>query len=145
MTSPTTRRRFIEIVPFAGVALMAACSPKSEPPAPVISTAPPSPPATPMPTPAPAPAAASEAAPTAAEAKNLPMVDEKDAQALALGYVTNASRADKVKYKNFQAGSQCSTCALYLGKAGDAAGPCPLFPGKHVASGGWCSSWVKKA
>lgn len=73
------------------------------------------------------------------------MVDEKDAQAVTLGYVSNASRADKVKFKAYLAGSQCSGCALFLGKAGDSAGGCPLFAGHQVASTGWCSSWVKKA
>lgn len=36
------------------------------------------------------------------------MVDEKDAQATALGYVEDATRADKVKFKTYVAGSQCS-------------------------------------
>ena len=73
------------------------------------------------------------------------MVDEKDATAMALGYVAEATRADKTKFKNYVDGSQCSGCALYMGKPGDAAGPCPLYAGKSVSSKGWCSSWVKKA
>ena len=73
------------------------------------------------------------------------MVDEKDPQAVALGYVDNATKADAAKYKAYKPGSQCSGCALYLGKTGEAAGPCPLFAGKMVAATGWCGSWVKKA
>jgi hypothetical protein len=73
------------------------------------------------------------------------MVDEKAAQATALGYVADAARADKTKFPVFAAGRQCSGCALYQGKAGDATGPCPLFAGQQVAGKGWCSSWVKKA
>jgi hypothetical protein len=75
----------------------------------------------------------------------MPMVDEKAAQATALGYVADAARADKTKFPVFAAGRQCSGCALYQGKAGDATGPCPLFAGQQVAAKGWCSSWVKKA
>jgi hypothetical protein len=75
----------------------------------------------------------------------MPMVDEKAAQALALGYVADSTRADKAKFAVWAPGRQCNGCALYLGKAGDAAGPCPLFAGKQVAAKGWCSSWVKKA
>ncbi|TXT36472.1 MAG: twin-arginine translocation pathway signal protein [Comamonadaceae bacterium] len=139
MTPFTTRRRFIEITPFAGMALLAACSPKTEP-------APPAPPASPAniapPPPAPTPAPAS--APTAS-ATPAPMVNEKDAQAMALGYVDDASRADIVKFKNFVANSTCNNCALYQGKAGEASGPCPIFASKQVAAKGWCSSWVKKA
>jgi hypothetical protein len=73
------------------------------------------------------------------------MVSEKDAQAMALGYVEDTSRADKVKFKNYIAASSCSGCALYQGKAGEASGPCPIFAGKQVVAKGWCTSWVKKA
>jgi len=74
-----------------------------------------------------------------------PMVDEKDPTAAALGYVADAARADKTKFKNFVAGSNCTTCQLYQGKPGAPSGPCPLFAGKQVAAKGWCSAWAKKA
>jgi hypothetical protein len=73
------------------------------------------------------------------------MVNEKDPQAVGLGYVADATKADKAKYKTYAAGQQCSTCALYQGKPGDASGGCPLFAGKLVAAKGWCSAWAKKA
>ncbi len=100
----TSRRRFIQIVPLAGAALLGAR------------------------------AASAQAT----------MVDEKDAQAAALGYVADASKADKAKYKQFAAGQNCATCALFQGKAGDAAAGCPLFGTKQVSSKGWCSAWAKK-
>ena len=141
MNITTTRRRFIEIVPFAGAGLFAACSPSTD----TASTSatkviPPAASPTPAPTPAPMPAPA----PTSA-ATGVAMVDEKDAQAIALGYVEDASRVDKVKFPSYVAGSNCKGCALYLGKADDLAGGCPLFPAKNVAATGWCRSWVKKA
>ena len=73
------------------------------------------------------------------------MLDEKDAQAVALGYVEDATKADTARFKNYVAGNECSNCMLYQGKVGDATGPCPLFAGKAVAAKGWCTSWVKKA
>jgi hypothetical protein len=73
------------------------------------------------------------------------MVGDKDPQAVALGYVSDATKADKAKYKNYAAGQSCSNCALFQGKPGDAAGPCPLFAGKQVSAKGWCSAWAKKA
>ena len=73
------------------------------------------------------------------------MVAETDPQAVALGYVADASKVDKAKHANYVEGSLCSGCALYQGKAGDASGPCPLYAGKAVAAKGWCSSWAKKA
>jgi hypothetical protein len=71
-------------------------------------------------------------------------VDEKDSQAVALGYVTDAARANAKKYPKFAAGQHCGNCALYQGKAADKSGPCPLYGGKLVAVGGWCSAWAKK-
>lgn len=141
MVSPATRRRFIEMAPFASVALLAACSPAPAP----VNTAPPMPSSPPPPS-APAADPMPNSAPAGATTTSaLPMLDEKDAQAVALGYVADASRVDKDKYKTYVAGSMCSNCNLYQGKAGDAAGPCTLFAGKNVAGPGWCSGWIKKA
>jgi len=72
-------------------------------------------------------------------------LDPKDAQATALGYVTDASNADKAKFPKYAAGQTCANCQLYQGKPGDATGPCPLFAGKTVAAKGWCSAYAKKA
>ncbi|MBT9494341.1 MAG: high-potential iron-sulfur protein [Paucibacter sp.] len=73
------------------------------------------------------------------------LVDEKDGQAVALGYVADAKRVDSKKFPKFAAGQNCANCALYQGKAGDKAGACPLFAGKQVTAAGWCSAWAKKA
>jgi hypothetical protein len=100
----TSRRQFIQIVPVAGAALLAARNASAQ-----------------------------------------AMVEEKDANAVALGYVSDAAKADKAKFKNYAAGQTCGSCGLFQGKAGDKAGGCPLFAGKQVAAGGWCSAWVKKA
>jgi hypothetical protein len=72
-------------------------------------------------------------------------VDEKDPQAAALGYVADSTKADKKKYPKHAADQFCHNCALFQGKATDAAGACSLFAGKQVAGKGWCSAWVKKA
>jgi hypothetical protein len=79
-----------------------------------------------------------------AKAQTLPMVDEKDAQAAALGYVADSAKADKTKYPKHTPDQKCSNCQLYTGKAADKSGPCSLFAGKQVTSAGWCSAWVKK-
>ena len=71
-------------------------------------------------------------------------LDEKDPQAVALGYVADASKADTKKFPKYAAGQNCANCALYQGKATDAFGGCPLFAGKQVAGKGWCSAWAKK-
>ena len=72
-------------------------------------------------------------------------LDEKDPTAVALGYVSDTTKADQKKFPAHAAAQKCNACALFQGKAADATGPCPIFAGKLVSSGGWCSSWVKKA
>jgi hypothetical protein len=72
------------------------------------------------------------------------MVAETDAQAAALGYKADATKADKAKYPKYAADQKCSNCALYTGKAGATSGPCSLFPGKQVTAAGWCSAYAKK-
>ena len=73
------------------------------------------------------------------------MVDEKDAQAAALGYKADATKVDKAKYPKYAAEQNCSNCALFQGKATDKASGCPLFAGKQVSAKAWCSAWAKKA
>ena len=74
-----------------------------------------------------------------------PNVDEKDAQAIALGYLHDTTKVDAKKYPKHTAEQTCSNCQLYTGKPKEPAGPCPLFAGKQVLANGWCSAYVKKA
>jgi hypothetical protein len=62
------------------------------------------------------------------------MLDPADPQAKGLAYIT----------KSTTAGQTCANCAQYKGAAGAATGPCAIFPGKDVASGGYCKAWAKK-
>lgn len=71
-------------------------------------------------------------------------LDEKDPQAVALGYVADATETDTKKFPRYAAGQVCTNCALYQAKATDAWGGCPLFAGKQVAGKGWCNAWAKK-
>ena len=130
----TTRRRFIEIVPLAGVALLAACSDKAATPAAAPTAAP-------LPSPAPVPA---PAAPPPAAA-NTATMDPAEPAAVALGYVTDATKTDSAKYKTYSVGQACSNCVLFAGKAGDASGPCSVFGGRPVSAAGRCSAYAKKA
>ena len=142
----TTRRNLIQSMPalplIASVSvatLLAACGDKK--PAEVAAPAP-----APAPAPAAAPAPAPPASPTPAAAATAPgpLVDDKDPQATALGYVAVASKADQAKFPKYAAGQACSNCALYQGGAAEQGG-CPLYPGKQVLSKAWCSAYNKKA
>ena len=80
----------------------------------------------------------------AAWAADVPQVDPKDPQAVALGYVADASKADKARFPRYATGQACGACQLYQGKPADASAPCALFGGKHVSGKAWCSAYVKK-
>ena len=138
----TTRRQLIQSIPALPLltaasvtALLAACGDKK-----VAEV--------PTPAPAPAPVAAAPATPAPASpapaAATGPLLDEKDPQAVALGYFSDATKTDKVKYAKYADGQKCANCALYQGGTA-AQGGCPLFPGKQVEAKAWCSAWAKKA
>ena len=92
----------------------------------------------------PAAGAAVAAARALAQAQ-APMVDPNDPQAKALGYVTDATKADKSKFPKYQPGQHCAVCQLYHGPASAQTAPCTIFAGKHVVGPGWCSAFVPKA
>ena len=79
--------------------------------------------------------------PRFARAADLPHVAESDPTAKALGYVEDASKSKDAKRKP---GAECTNCQFYSGGAGAPYGPCQLFPGKSVASKGWCVSHAPK-
>ena len=79
----------------------------------------------------------------AAHAQGAPMVNEKDAQPMALGYAADTTKVDAKKHPNWKAGNICGNCQFYQGK--EAWGVCPLLGGKQVAAKGWCTAWAKKA
>jgi len=140
-----TRRQLIQVIPAATLAsLLAACgkkpdtaaaAPAAPEPAPAPVAAAPAPAAEPA-APAPAPAAAGS---------TLGLVNEQDPQAKALGYVSDATKADKAKYPKYADGQHCGNCALYQGAAGSSQGACPLYPGRQVVATAWCSAYNKKA
>jgi hypothetical protein len=74
----------------------------------------------------------------------LPALDPKDPTASALGFVTDASKVDAAANPTYKPNQKCSSCAQFLGKAGDASGGCNIFAGKSVPAGGWCKVWAAK-
>lgn len=92
-----------------------------------------------------------------AEAQPLPTkaIDEKNPQAVALGYVHDATKTDTVKFpkrKGPEGEKQfCSNCVLLLqsglkaeGQEGE-WGKCAVFLDGLVNAKGWCNSWSLKA
>lgn len=82
--------------------------------------------------------------PRSAHADDLPHLTSADSTAQTLGYVEDATKADKAKFPTYAAGDSCANCNFFQGGS-TAWGPCQLFPGKAVNAKGWCSAHAKKA
>lgn len=76
----------------------------------------------------------------------LPKLELTDPSAKALLYVDDATKVDTKNpmAARYAAGQTCANCSQIQGQDGDAFRPCGIFPGKLVASAGWCSVWAKK-
>ncbi|APW40573.1 iron permease [Rhodoferax koreense] len=72
-------------------------------------------------------------------------LEESDPTAVSLGYREDTRKVDDKKYPKHAASQNCGGCQLFQGTPQAATAGCPLFAGKQVANGGWCSAWVKKA
>ena len=70
-------------------------------------------------------------------------VDPADANAVALGYVEDATRVDASRFKSYRPGQSCASCSQIQGAAGAEWRPCLLFPDKLVKAAGWCSAYVR--
>ena len=79
-----------------------------------------------------------------ATAQDLPKITEDDPAAIALQYVHDVANVDPAKSPRFEAGQNCANCLQIQGEEGAEWRPCAIFPGKLVASEGWCSVWVAK-
>jgi hypothetical protein len=77
----------------------------------------------------------------------LPKLEMTDPTAKALLYIDDATKVDKSNpmAARYTPDQNCANCSQIQGKEGDAYRPCAIFPGKLVASKGWCSVWAKKA
>jgi hypothetical protein len=93
------------------------------------------------PAPKPAPAAAPAAA---AAAPGLPLLAPTDPAAKALGYIEDAKKVDAKANPMYKPDQHCANCLNFNEKTVVAHGKCNIFPGKLVASGGWCKVWAKK-
>ncbi len=80
------------------------------------------------------------------QAADLPRLDPDDPVAKALLYVHDAADVDTSNplAARFEVGQTCENCAQIQGNDGDEWRPCGIFPGKAVATQGWCSVWVAK-
>lgn len=138
------RRRFLKtagsVALAAPLATVAGCSGEKDS-APAPSTAPAAQSDAPAETPAPA---ATPSATPEAESQAPMRLSLDDPQAKSLAYVHDATTVDSAAQPRYEAGQECSNCALYQGGAGDEWANCSIFPGRQVKATGWCSVYAPK-
>jgi hypothetical protein len=71
-------------------------------------------------------------------------LDPEGAQAKALGYVHHYSEVDQASFPRYADGQKCATCQLAQGDLSGEWFGCSIFPGKQVATDGWCNAWVQR-
>jgi len=81
---------------------------------------------------------------TASFGQSTVALTESDPQAKSLGFVADATRADKTHFPKYAAGQHCGSCQLFQGQPTAAVAPCVLFAGKQVPAAGWCSAYVAR-
>jgi len=79
-----------------------------------------------------------------AGAAALTPLDSNDPTAKALGFVNDATKVDAAANPTYKPAQKCSTCAQFLGKAGDTTAGCNIFAGHSVPAGGWCKVYAPK-
>ena len=79
-----------------------------------------------------------------AGAAALTPLDPNDPTAKALGFVSDATKVDAAANPTYKPAQKCSTCAQYLGKAGEATAGCNIFAGHSVPAAGWCKVYAPK-
>ena len=65
---------------------------------------------------------------------------EDDPKAIEFGYKDDTARVDQQRYPEHKPDQKCLKCQIYEDLPNDVGG-CPLFAGKTVRAGGWCSSF----
>lgn len=93
--------------------------------------------------------ALAQGAPAAKAAPGAKWLPDADPTGKALGYVLDATKAERVKKAEVEGKDQfCHNCQFYTkGDAidGQEAGKCLMLPAGAVHAKGWCKSWMKKA
>lgn len=80
-----------------------------------------------------------------AAAADVPHLDPKDPNAVALDYHLNATQVTVQQDPTYRPGQRCDSCLQLQGQEGQPWRPCNLFPGQLVNAQGWCRVWVPKS
>lgn len=75
--------------------------------------------------------------------RTVPLVDEKNGAAAALGYRADSSARHIVKQRSDQAGQHCRDCQMFQGAASAPAAHCRMLGG-YVAATGWCTTHLPR-
>jgi hypothetical protein len=88
------------------------------------------------------PVAARAATPTSYA--NIQRLSQDDPVARSLLYIEDTRQvpAEHPLAASHKPENKCANCVHLRGKTADSWRPCPVFPGRLVNAGGWCSVWA---
>jgi len=75
-----------------------------------------------------------------ARAEDLTPLKEDEPQAVEFGYKDDTARVDDKRFPEHKPDQKCAKCQIYADGPNDTGG-CPIFKGKSVRAGGWCSAF----
>ena len=67
-----------------------------------------------------------------------PLLKGTELDAVALGFVADASGLDPRVQPAYTPGSRCADCFFFQGRRSNDAAPCTVFAGYRVPAAGWC-------
>ena len=80
-----------------------------------------------------------------ADAGSADALQDGDADARSIEYVSDASHVERSRYPKYAPGQSCRNCSLFIADGNSPLGACGLVFGKLVAAAGWCVSWAVPA
>jgi hypothetical protein len=74
-----------------------------------------------------------------------PLLTGAEMDAIALEFVTDATRLHPSLQPRYTPGSRCGECFFYQGRRSSDAAPCTVFAGYRVPATGWCREFAPRS
>lgn len=74
----------------------------------------------------------------------LPLLTGSEPDAIALEFVTDATRLHPSLQPRYTPGARCAACFFYQGRRSTEDAPCTVFAGYRVPATGWCREFAPR-
>lgn len=73
-----------------------------------------------------------------------PLLKGDELDAIALGFVADATGLDPLVQPEYKPGSRCAACYFFQGGRKSESAPCTVFAGYRVPATGWCREFAAR-